>query len=147
MFCIWHINCKIHFRRWNALAANSEAVAQKCSVKKVFLEISQNSQENNRGQSLSCNKVAGPACNFIKKETLARPSTLLKKRLWHRCFPVNFEKFLRTPFLIEHLWWLLLLLLCFAVHMELLYLLIYFCVSSRVIILQLYLFFYLYVLW
>ena len=28
-----------------------------------------------------------------------RPSTLLKKRLWHRCFPVNFAKFLRTPFL------------------------------------------------
>ena len=21
------------------------------------------------------------------------------KRLWHRCFPVNFVKFLRTPFL------------------------------------------------
>ena len=33
-----------------------------------------------------------------------RPATLLKKRLWHRCFPVNFAKFLRTPFLIEHLW-------------------------------------------
>ena len=28
-----------------------------------------------------------------------RPATLLKKRLWHRCFPVNFAKFLRTPFL------------------------------------------------
>ena len=28
-----------------------------------------------------------------------RPTTLLKKRLWHRCFPVNFAKFLRTPFL------------------------------------------------
>ena len=27
-----------------------------------------------------------------------RPATLLKKRLWHRCFPVNFAKFLRTPF-------------------------------------------------
>ena len=27
---------------------------------------------------------------------------------WHRCFPVNFAKFLRTPFIIEHLWWLLL---------------------------------------
>ena len=26
----------------------------------------------------------------------------------HRCFPVNFAKFLRTPFFIEHLWWLLL---------------------------------------
>ena len=24
---------------------------------------------------------------------------LLKKILWHRCFPVNFSKFLRTPFL------------------------------------------------
>ena len=23
------------------------------------------------------------------------------------CFPVNFAKFLRTPFLTEHLWWLL----------------------------------------
>ena len=37
-----------------------------------------------------------------------RPATLLKKRLWHRCFPVNFVRFLRTPFSIEHLWWLLL---------------------------------------
>ena len=26
-----------------------------------------------------------------------KPETLLKKRLWHRCFPVNFVKFLRTP--------------------------------------------------
>ena len=32
-----------------------------------------------------------------------RPATLLKKRLWHRSFPVNFAKFLRTPFLTEHL--------------------------------------------
>ena len=37
-------------------------------------------------QSLFFNKVAG-----------LRP--LLKKRLWYRCFPVNFAKFLRTPFL------------------------------------------------
>ena len=27
------------------------------------------------------------------------PATLLKKILWHRCFPTNFVKFLRTPFL------------------------------------------------
>ena len=33
---------------------------------------------------------------------------LQAKRLWHRCFPVNFEKFLRTPSLTEHLQWLLL---------------------------------------
>ena len=39
---------------------------------------------------------------FFNKETL------LKKRLWHRYFPVDFVKFLRTPFFIEHLWWLVL---------------------------------------
>ena len=37
-----------------------------------------------------------------------RPATLLKMRLWHRCFPVNFVKVLRTPYFTEHLWWLLL---------------------------------------
>ena len=39
-----------------------------------------------------------------------RPATLLKKRLWHMCFPVNLAKFLITAFFIEHLRWLLLLL-------------------------------------
>ena len=48
-------------------------------------------------QSLFFNKVAG-----------LRYATLLKKRLWHRCFPVNFAKFLKTPFLTEHLRWRLL---------------------------------------
>ena len=37
-----------------------------------------------------------------------RPVTLFKKRLWHRYFLVNYVKFLRTSFLTEHLWWLLL---------------------------------------
>ena len=46
---------------------------------------------------------------FFNKVAALRPATLLKKRLWDRCFPKNFAKFLRTPFLIEHLWWLLLL--------------------------------------
>ena len=27
----------------------------------------------------------------------------MKKRLWHRCFPANFAKYLITPFFIEHL--------------------------------------------
>ena len=64
-----------------------KAVAQRSSVKKVFLEISQNSQE------ITCVRVS-----FLIK-LQARPATLLKKRLWHRRFPVNFAKFLRTPFL------------------------------------------------
>ena len=48
-------------------------------------------------QSLLFNKVAG-----------LRTVTLLKKRFWCRCFPVNFSKFLKTPFITEHLRWLLL---------------------------------------
>ena len=67
--------------------------------KKGFLEISENSQEH------TCARVS----NLIKLQ--ARPATLLKKRLWNRCFSVNFAKFLRTPFLREHLRWLLLYLL------------------------------------
>ena len=35
-----------------------------------------------------------------------QPATLLKRNFCHRCFPVNFAKFLRTPFLTEHLQWL-----------------------------------------
>ena len=49
--------------------------------------------------------------NFIKftgKHLCLRSATLLKKRLWHRYFLVNFMKFLRTPFFTKHLWWLLL---------------------------------------
>ena len=47
-------------------------------------------------------------CLFFKKVAGLRPTTLLKKRHWHRCFPLSFTKFLRTPFLTEHLRWLLL---------------------------------------
>ena len=56
-------------------------------------------------QSLYLNKVAGQACNFIKIETLTQ------------VFPVNFPKFLRTPFLREHLRWLLLVLTNFGTTM------------------------------
>ena len=44
---------------------------------------------------------------FPSKAAGLRPATLLKKRLWHRYFLVNFENFLWTPFLTEHLQWLL----------------------------------------
>ena len=49
---------------------------------------------------------------FCRKDVLRNfeTATLSKRRLWHRCryFPVNFAKFLRTPFFTEHLRWLLL---------------------------------------
>ena len=53
----------------------------------MFLEVSQNSQENTCARDSFFNKVVG-----------LRPVTLLKKSLWHSCFPVNFAKFLRTLF-------------------------------------------------
>ena len=55
--------------------------------KKVFLEISQNSQENTWARVSFLIKLQAGACNFIKK-----------KRLGHMCFPKNFAKFLRTLF-------------------------------------------------
>ena len=58
---------------------------------------------------------------FVNKKS---SSFLLKKRLWHRCFPVNFAKFLRTPISIEHIWWLLLLI--YFCQMSL-----YFCVYGN----------------
>ena len=45
---------------------------------------------------------------FFNEDAQLRPATLLKKRLWHRCFPVNFVKLLRTPFFTEQPFWLLL---------------------------------------
>ena len=34
---------------------------------------------------------------FVNKVPGLRPATLSKMRLWQRCFPVNFVKFLRAP--------------------------------------------------
>ena len=36
---------------------------------------------------------------FFNKVTSLRPAGLLKKRPWHKCFPVNIAKFLKTLFL------------------------------------------------
>ena len=51
----------------------------------MVLKISQNSQ-GNTSQTI-----------FFKKVADLRSATLLKKRFWCWCFPVNFAKFLRTP--------------------------------------------------
>ena len=78
-----------HVFKPRTFSLSLEAVVQRYSVKKVFLEISQYSQENTWPESLFL-------INFIKKEAQAQG------------FPVNFVKFLRTPFFIEHFWRLLL---------------------------------------
>ena len=61
----------------------------------MFLKISQNSQENTSARVSFLIKLQASGLG---------PATLLKKRLSYRRFPVNFEKFPRTPFFTEHLW-------------------------------------------
>ena len=50
----------------------SEAVAQRCSVKKLFLEISRNSQENTSARVSFLIKLLKKRLYFIKKETLTQ---------------------------------------------------------------------------
>ena len=66
----------------------SETFVQRCSVKKVFLETSQNSQEKTFARASFLKKVAGFSL-----------ATLLKK---------NFAKSPRKPIYIDPLCWLLL---------------------------------------
>ena len=48
------------------------------------------------GYRSSCSREFCIIC--VLKKFFWRPATLLKKRLQHRCFPVNIAKFLRTAF-------------------------------------------------
>ena len=73
-----------------------EVATARVFLKKVFLKISQNSHEN------TCARVS----ILIKLPWGLKPATLLRNWLWHRRFPVNFAKFLRTAFLTEQLRWL-----------------------------------------
>ena len=61
---------------------------QRCSVINDVLRTFPKFTGKHLCKSLFFNKVAGH-----------RPATLLEKKLWHKSFPVNFVKFLRTPFL------------------------------------------------
>ena len=69
-----------------------EAVAQRCSVKKVFLEISQNSQENTCARVSFLIKLRALACNFIKKETLGQ------------VFCCEFCGIFKSTYFIKHFW-------------------------------------------
>ena len=79
-------NTKLEFNM--ILVQKFRSSHRRCSVRKGVLGNFAKFTGKHLCQSLFFNKVAG-----------LRLATLLKKRLWHRCFPVNFAKFLRTPFL------------------------------------------------
>ena len=69
----------------NGSNALGESLTQRCSIKKGVLR----------------NFVKFTRASFLIKLQASglRPATLLKKKLWHRCIPVNFTKFLRALFL------------------------------------------------
>ena len=70
---------------------SSRSSSQAVFCKKVVLRNFVKFTGKHMCQSLFFNKVAG-----------LRPATLLKKRLWRRCFPMNYAKFLGAPFFTEH---------------------------------------------
>ena len=64
-----------------------EAVARRCSVKKVFLKITQNSKEN------TCVRVF-----FFDKVASLRPATLLKKETLAQVFSCEFCEISKNTF-------------------------------------------------
>ena len=71
----------------------SEATTIGVLWRKVFIEIWENSQENTYAR----------ASFSIKLQVWGLP-LYQKRRLWHRCFPVTFAKFIRTRFLQNTSW-------------------------------------------
>ena len=86
--CFWNVYEKlitgVHTEH---IFLNREAVVRRCCVKKVFLEISQISQENTWAR----------VSFLIKLQAKLRLQLHQEKKIWCKCFPVNFAKFLRTP--------------------------------------------------
>ena len=79
----WKVDgCDSHVYTKISEAANEGKVFYKKFVRRNFPKLT----GKHLCQSLFSNKVAG-----------LRPATLLKKKLWHMCFPLNFAKFSITP--------------------------------------------------
>ena len=66
------------------LSLLTKAVSWRCSVKKKHSNILQNSQKNSNLR--------------VSFSIKSKPTTILKKRLWHQCFPENVVKLSRIPF-------------------------------------------------
>ena len=109
--CLWH-HQKLELRaiyiknEWESTEKNlfGERWISHCFMlwkagKGIYLQIQ--ISRFNRSSHQRCSVRKGVLKNFTiftGKHLCLRPAALLKKRLWHRFFPVNFVKFLRTPF-------------------------------------------------
>ena len=86
-----------------SMSKRIEEVTRRCSIKKVFLEISQNSQENNCAKVSFLINLQASACNFIKKETLAEVFScefceISKSTFFYKTPPVAAAKRIVTKF-------------------------------------------------
>ena len=79
---------RLIFQNTSEFHENSEVVARTCSIKQVLLKNLQNLKGNTWLES-PFRKVTGP-----------RLANFLKMRVLHKCFPMNFAKFLGTSFII-----------------------------------------------
>ena len=81
----------------------SEPAVCRSSTKQVFLNNSQNSQENTyvRVTFLRTPCFTEHLQWLLLKVSGFQPATLLKKRLRQKCFSMNFAKLLRTSFLLK----------------------------------------------
>ena len=80
---------------WNINETYVRSSHRRCSVRKGVLWNFVKFTGKHLCQSLFFDKVVG-----------LRPATLLKKRLWHRCFPVSceFYEISKNTFFTEQLW-------------------------------------------
>ena len=91
-FMQWNLHSEGHWQECFSRSSHG-----RCSVKNVFLEIHKNSQNSQEKHLSLCQSL------FLNNVADLRSETLLKKRPWHRCFPVNFVKFPRTSFFTANL--------------------------------------------
>ena len=71
-----------------SLVMKFRSTHRRCSIREGVLRNFVKFTGKHLCQSLFFNNIVGP-----------RAASVLKKRLWHRWFPVSFAKFLKTPFL------------------------------------------------
>ena len=91
------------FGCWKAKFLSYERIANQKKAQifreTLMLDLRRNPKRFGTMMQLSVSEVRSSHRRCSVRKVCLRPATLLKKRLWHRCFPVNFAKFLRTPFL------------------------------------------------
>ena len=80
----------------------AEAVVQRCSVKTVFLEISQNSQENTCARFSFLIKLQAYAFYRTPPVAASKPTTLLKKEDLAQVFSCEFCEISKNIFFAEH---------------------------------------------